>query len=133
MEHKKIEIRTEESPITNYLPSLPKAKEMQWCSQTPTGRWEGLGSSPVWLYIFAFYDEDVKQLISIDVKTQEVLPVDITPYFLPEQLKGKDISWQEAKSPFPYFQKGVYQLDQIATKVYFNETWNVIYIEAVLD
>jgi len=128
MNSKDIQIRTEEEPIYNHFPSLPKAKEIQWCSKSS----DGIGLVTTRLYIYAFYKEDVEPLIFSDNK-KEVLETDLSPYFLPENLIGKDITWFKVKDSFFYFQNGIADHNKMATDVYFSKEWNVIYVEAIGD
>jgi len=123
-----IPIRTEEEPIYNHFPSLPEAREIQWCSESS----DGMGLVTTRLYIYAFYNEDIEPLIFSD-NEKEVLETEILPYFLPEKLIGKDITWFKVKDSFFYFQNGIADHNKMATDVYFSKEWNVIYVEATGD
>lgn len=128
MNNKDIQIRTEEEPIYNHFPSLPKAKELKWCSKPS----EGIGLATTKIYIYAFYDEDV-ELILLTEDKKEILQSDISPYFLPENLIGKNITWFKVKDSFFFFQNGIADYNKMTTDVYFSKEFNVIYIEAIGD
>lgn len=123
---KNIQIRLDEEPIYNHFPTLPKAKQLQWCSKSSSG----IGLTTVKVYLYAFYIENI-EMYFFDEIDNVIVDVEISPYFTPESLKGKDIKWKVIEDAEFFFQEGIPDHQKMGTKVYYSEQFNVIYIEAI--
>lgn len=116
---------TETGPIYNHFPDLPKTSEIKWCSKSSGG----IGLVTTTIYIFAFYDEDISNVLqgmTIDNKT-----VEIELYYEPEEVKGQ--KWRPVENAAFAFQTDIKDTQKMYTKVYLNESGTILYVEAIGD
>ncbi|MDE7208072.1 MAG: hypothetical protein K2N90_13110 [Lachnospiraceae bacterium] len=123
---KPIQVRTDTEPIYNHFPDLPETSEIQWCSKSS----EGIGPITTYIYIFAFYDDDIgKELRDMNIKDGNE---DIELYFVPEGI-DVDQKWKFVEGAGFAFQNEIKDTRKMYTNVYINETGTILYIEAVGD
>lgn len=124
-ETEKKQIRTEVEPIYHHFPDLPATETIQWCSRTSGG----IGLTTVWLYVFAFYEDD----ISAGFGEEGIFSEKTDFYFLPENLAENNSKWRKLENMGDAFQSGIKDSKKMRTSVYVNEAGNIIYMEAVGD
>ena len=123
---KELQIRTETIPVFHHFPDLPDTSELQWCSETD----EGIGLSTVTIYIFVFYDHDIRnELPDIEFTDEEE---DIEFYFLPGGMDEHE-KWRYAKNARFAFQDSLKNRQKMNTDVYINEKGTVLYTRAIGD
>ena len=122
--NKPVQVRTDVEPIYNHFPDLPEASEIQWCSKSSTG----IGLKTIYIYIFAFYDEDISnELQDMEIKDENE---DIELYFVPD---GMDVNqkWKHVEDGGFAFQKEIKSTQKMWTNVFINEEGTMLYIEVV--
>ena len=121
-----IQIRTETGPIYNHFPDLPETSQMQWCSRSS----RGIGLVTTWVYIFAFYDQDIGgELQDMEIRGESE---EIELYFVPDGISGNE-KWRMLENAEVAFQTGIKDTRKMGTIVYINEAGTILYIEAVGD
>ena len=82
------------------------------------------------IYIFAFYDHDVRdELKDINFRTEsEKIELSVKPDKI-----NTDQKWRSADNAFFAFQSGIQETQKMNTTVYLNEEGNILYIEAIGD
>ena len=124
--NKPVQVRTDVEPIYNHFPDLPETSEIQWCSKSSTG----IGPEITFLYIFAFYDEDISnELQCMEIKDENV---DIELYFVPDGMDANQ-KWKSVENGGFAFQKDIKSTQKMWTNVFINEKGTMLYIEAVGD
>lgn len=119
---------TETEPVYNHFPNLPETSEIAWCSRS-TG---GIGLVNHWLYIFAFYDHDIRGELQ-EMAMGDVCE-DIELYYEPDEVKGQRWRSLGKEQHATYaFQDDIAVTDQLSTQVYINETGTILYVEAYWD
>lgn len=118
-------ISKETGPIYNHFPDLPETSEIAWCSRTKGG----LGLVNHWLYVFAFYDHDIRG--ELQEMTVGDMCEDIELYYAPAEVKGQ--SWRSLEKDQFAFQEGIAMTKKMITQVYINDTGTILYVEAYWD
>lgn len=119
------QIHTDTELIYNLFPELPATEKIQWCSRASVG----IGPTTVWIYAFAFYDNDIGAWFG----EEGILSEKNDFYFLPENLAEKDSKWRELEDAGAAFQASIKSGEKIWASVFLNEEGNIIYLEAVWD
>ena len=121
-----IQVRTDIDPIYNHFPNLPETSEIQWCSKSS----DGIGLTTTYIYIFAFYDEDISnELQGMTIKDENE---DIELYFIPDGMDANQ-KWKHVEDAGFAFQKDIKSTQKMWTTVSINEAGTILYLEAVGD
>ena len=121
-----IQVRTDTEPIYNHFSDLPETSKIQWCSKSS----DGIGLTTTYIYIFAFYDEDISnELQDMTIKDENE---DIELYFVPDGMDANQ-KWKHVEDAGFAFQKDIKSTQKMWTTVSINEAGTILYIEAVGD
>lgn len=121
-----IQVRTDIEPIYNHFPDLPETSQIQWCSKSS----DGIGLTTTYLYIFAFYDNDISnELQDMVIKDNNE---EIEVYFVPDGVDANQ-KWKHVEDAGFAFQKDIKNTQKMWTTVSINEAGTILYIEAVGD
>lgn len=121
-----IQVRTDIEPIYNHFPNLPETSEIQWCSKSS----DGIGLTTTYIYIFAFYDDDISDELQDMIIKDENEEIEL--YFVPDGMDA-DQKWRHIENTGFAFQKDCKSTQKMWTTVSINEEGTILYIEAVGD
>ncbi len=123
--YQEIQVRTDIESIYNHFPDFPRTEIVEWCAISSTG----IGPTTIEIYVFAFYDYDVEQLLETNLEEKISF---INPPFFPDTLNRQYEGWNKVNGAF-LFQNKINKYKRMYTDVYVNTDCNIIYMEAIGD
>ena len=114
-----IQVRTDIEPIYNHFPNLPETSEIQWCSKSS----DGIGLTTTYIYIFAFYDDDISDELQDMIIKDENEEIEL--YFVSDGIDA-DQNWRHIENAGFAFQKDSKSTQKMWTTVSINEAGTIL-------